>query len=93
NNADLSALNIQGVIGGISDENLNNIIKHGSKFKTEEERIDLLKALAELLNIDYFALNSERLLNLIKFEEIDQLLNKGKGMTFVLWSIHLHLIC
>jgi len=85
NNADLSALNIQGVTGGISDENLNNIIKHGSKFKTEEERIDLLKALAELLNIDYFALNSERLLNLIKFEEIDQLLNKGMDI-----QLHTH---
>ena len=85
NGADLAALNIPGVAGNVSEENQAKIIKFGSELKTEQERIDLLISLGELLAVDYDELNKNRLLNLITFDEIGQLLEKGMDI-----QLHTH---
>lgn len=82
---DLSSLNITGVSSSTNDENLKKLIDHGYKLETEQERIELLKSLAKLLVIDYEELNNDRLLNLISFDEISDLLDKGMDI-----QLHTH---
>lgn len=84
-NTSLHSLNVQGVTGNLSSKNLGRIIEYGSQLKTEQERVDLLKSLAKLLDIDYEDLNNSRILNLITFDEISELLNKGMDI-----QLHTH---
>ena len=85
NNTSLDGLGISDISGVTNSDNLEKIIDYGSKLKTEQERIDLLKSLAEVIGIDYDELNRDRLLNLITYDEISELLSKSMDI-----QLHTH---
>ena len=60
NNTSLDGLGISGISGVTNSDNLEKIIDYGRKLKTEQERIDLLKSLAEVIGIDYDELSRDR---------------------------------
>jgi peptidoglycan/xylan/chitin deacetylase (PgdA/CDA1 family) len=75
---DLSTLGIPGLAKydatGNSLSCINLIVDYGQSLETNEERLQLLRQLGSLINVDYDEVNSSRKMGLINVEELRQLL-------------------
>jgi peptidoglycan/xylan/chitin deacetylase (PgdA/CDA1 family) len=75
---DLSTLGISGLAKydatGNSLSCINLIVDYGQSLETNEERLQLLRQLGSLINVDYDEVSSSRKMGLINVEELRQLL-------------------
>ncbi len=76
-NIPLETLAIPGLFSQDDSDASEKIITYGIQLETEDQRIDILKKLGTLLDVDYEALNVSRILNLITLPEINDLLDGG----------------
>ena len=83
--ADFSILNIPALNeylhSELTSENKNKIAilikEFGQPLKGNEKRVEILKKLGEVLGVDYQQLNQQRLFNLVKKDELSELLDQG----------------
>ncbi len=77
-NVDLRTLCIPGLTECKSSSEqlscINLIVEYGQSLESNEERIQLLRQLGSLINVDYDELDSSRRMGLINAEELNQLL-------------------